>query len=195
MFLCPIILTNRGVSRTIYQQAQEALFFSPILKPRINNEITARELRVLGPEKESLGVMSLEAALALRKPGQDLIEVVPDAIPPLVRLMSFDKFRYEREKAQKKERREQKSAGVKQVQISARAAENDLRVKLKKLEEFLAEGHPIEVNMRLRGREKYMKPWAEQKMKDFLAMITVEYKIVSPPKFAGRGMMAQIIKK
>jgi translation initiation factor IF-3 len=131
----------------------------------------------------------------LRQSGVDLIEVVADADPPLARLMSFDKYRYEREKAQKKERREQKSAGIKQIQISARAAENDLRIKLVKLEEFLAEGHPIDIQLRLRGREKGNKDWAMGKMKAFLAMITNEYKIVSPPKFAGRGMMAQIIKK
>ncbi len=142
-------------------------------------------------------MMTREEALALRKPeeGIDLIEIVPDANPPIARLMSFDKYRYEREKAQKKERLAQKSAGLKQIQISAKAAENDLRIKLKQLEGFLAEGHPVEIQLRLRGREKGNKDWARGKMKEFLQMITTDHKVISEPKFGGRGMTAQIIKK
>ena len=170
--------------------------FPPILKPRTNNEITAREVRVLDEAKQNLGVMQRDEALALAaSKGVDLIEVVAEAVPPVVRLMSFDKFRYEREKAVKKERREQKGAELKQIQISARAAENDLKIKLKKLEKFLAEGHPIEIHLRLRGREKYLKDWAREKMNAFIRMIATEHKVIDPPKFAGRGMTAQIVKK
>ncbi len=57
------------------------------------------------------------------------------------------------------------------------------------------EGHPIEISMRLRGREKYNKDWARQKINEFLKMISIEYKVVSEPKFGGRGMLAQITKK
>jgi len=143
-----------------------------------------------------LGVVSREEALRQAvELGTDLIEIVPEATPPVVRLMSFDKFRYERDKAMKKERREQKSVGVKQIQISARAAENDLRIKLERLEEFLAEGHPVEIQLRLRGREKYNKIWAREKMNEFLKMIVTEHRVIAPPQFAGRGMIAQIVKK
>jgi translation initiation factor IF-3 len=170
--------------------------FLPLLKPKTNNEITAREVRVLDETKQNLGVMQRDEALALAaSKGVDLIEVVGEAVPPVVRLMSYDKYRYEREKAMKKERREQKGADLKQVQISARAAENDLRIRLKKLEEFLAEGHPVEINLRLRGREKYMKDWARERMMSFLRMIETEHRVIDPPKFAGRGMSAQIVKK
>jgi translation initiation factor IF-3 len=141
--------------------------------------------------------MPLGQALALARPETkiDLIEIAPAAKPPVARLMSFDKYRYEREKAEKKERLAQKGTGLKQIQISARAAQNDLRVKLKKLEEFLGEGHMVEIQMRLRGREKGNKDWARLKLDEFLKMITVEFKIVSAPKFAGRGMIVQIAKK
>ena len=167
-----------------------------MLKPKTNNEITAREVRVLDEAKQNLGVMQRDEALALAaSKGVDLIEVVAEAVPPVVRLMSFDKFRYEREKAVKKERREQKGAELKQIQISARAAENDLKIKLKKLEKFLSEGHPIEIHLRLRGREKYLKDWAREKMNAFIRMIATEHKVIDPPKFAGRGMTAQIVKK
>lgn len=127
--------------------------------------------------------------------GLDLIEISPNAKPPVARIMSYDKFRYLEEKAEKKEKQAQKSAGVKTVQISARAAEHDLAISAKKLDEFLAEGHQVEVQMRLRGREKGNKAWAEERLRHFLGLIQSEYRLMSQPKFGGRGMMAQVTKK
>ncbi len=109
--------------------------------------------------------------------------------------MSFDKYRYLKEKEQKKERLAQKSSGFKQVRITARAAQNDLLVRIKKVQEFFEEGHQVEIVMKLRGREKRNKDWAFQKMREFLKMIPVEYKVVSEPRFGGPGITAQIIKK
>ncbi len=153
-------------------------------------------MRVIGEQGESLGVLPLSEALKLADAarGIDLIETVPNATPPVARLMSYDKFRYEQEKAAKKERQTQKGAGVKRVQISVRAAGGDLQIRQRQLEKFLAEGHPVEVFVRLRGREKYNRPWAEQKLQDFLKMITLEYKVMSPPRF-GQGLSVTIIKK
>ena len=141
--------------------------------------------------------MPLGEALKLANPedGIDLIEIAPSAVPPVARLMNYDKYRYQAEKAAKKERLAQKSAGLKQVQISARAATHDLEVKLKKLEEFLAEDYHVEISMRLKGREKYNKPWALQKLDDFLKMIKTEIRVESTPKFGGRGVQMQIMKK
>ncbi len=140
--------------------------------------------------------MSRDEALALAKDhGTDLIEVVAQATPPVARLISFDKYRYQIEKQEKKEKKAQKTTGLKQVQTSARASQHDLEIKARQAEKFLEEGHQVEIQLRLRGREKYNKPWANQKMEDFLRMITVEYKIISPPKFGGRGMGVYITKK
>lgn len=152
---------------------------------------------MIGEAGENLGVMSREEALALVKPesGIDLIEIAPSAKPPVVRLMSYDKFRYQQEKAEKKERLAQKTGGFKQIQISARAAKNDLEIKIQQLEKFLAEGHQVEIQMRLRGREKGNKDWAKKKLHEFLQMITTEYKLLSTEKFGGRGMLVQIAKK
>lgn len=108
--------------------------------------------------------------------------------------MSYDKYRYEREKAEKKGRRAVKSASIKRIQISPRAANHDLQVKLKQLQEFLTDGHPVEVYVRLRGRERYNKDWAKQKLEEFLKMINIDYKVVSAPKFA-QGLSVQIVKK
>ena len=138
--------------------------------------------------------MPREKALALVIPGEglDLIEISATAKPPVARLMSFDKFRYMQEKAYKKARLAQKTAGLKQVQISVRAAQNDFLVKARQLDKFLEAGHPVDIVMRLRGREKGDKARAFQKLDEFHKMITVEYKKLGEPKFGGRGMMMPI---
>lgn len=153
-------------------------------------------MRVLGNDGKNVGVFATAEALRMaREQGLDLIEISPNANPPVARIMSFDKYRYLEEKAEKKEKQAQKSAGIKTVQISARAAEHDLAISAKKLEEFLSEGHQVEVQMRLRGREKGNKAWAEGRLKHFLGLIQIEHRIVVPPRFGGRGMMVQLMKK
>lgn len=167
------------------------------IKPKINQQITAPQIRVIGQDGENLGVLPREEALALVRPeeGIDLIEVVSTVNPPIAKLMSFDKYRYEQEKKEKKERQAQKAGGMKQVQISARAADHDLERQAKKAEGFMNEGHTVEISMRLRGREKGNQAWARQKLDEFLKMITIEYKLLSLPKAGGRGLLCQIAKK
>lgn len=154
---------------------------------------------MIGANGENLGVMPRAKAIALARPEEklDLIEIAASAKPPVARLMSYDKYRYEEAKREKKERLAQKGGGVKQVQISARAATHDLEIKLKQLEEFLNEGHQVDINVRLRGREKGMKDWARQKLEEFLKMIPqeIEYKRISEPRFGGYGLSIQVAKK
>lgn len=174
-----------------------SFFNFPIPKPRINNQITAPELRVIDEKGENLGVLSREKALALVRSaeGIDLIEISPNAKPPVARLMSYDKFRYEEDKREKKERQAQKSVGMKHVQITARAAQNDLLIKVHAVEKFFAQGHPVEINLRLRGREKANRDWAMEKLNQFLKMIPVEYKQLTQARFSGNGPGIQIAKK
>ncbi len=168
--------------------------FTPYAK--INHQITSPELRVLSESGENLGLLSKDAALKIAvERGLDLIEISPNAKPPVARIMSFDKFRYEEEKKRKKQRIEQKGFEPKQVQISVRAAKNDLTIKAKKADEFLTEGHPVTVALTLRGREKANKDWAKQKLNEFLAMITVPHQVAGGIRWGGRGMNIQIMKK
>ncbi len=125
----------------------------------------------------------------------DLIEIAPMANPPVAKIMSYDKFRYEQAKEEKKQRQAQKQKELKQVRITARAAQNDLRIRAEAADKFLTEGHKVEINLALRGREKAHKEWALQKMQEFLSMITVPYALTMAPKPGGRGYVAQIAKK
>ena len=125
----------------------------------------------------------------------DLIEIAPNGKPPVAKIISFDKFRYQKEKELQKQRASQKTTGMKQVRISARAAKNDLEIKAKKINEFIGEGHTVEIMLVLKGREKYNRDWAFQKLNEFSTIITTEYKVISAPKFGGKGLMVQITKK
>jgi len=163
---------------------------------KVNEKITALELRVIDENGENLGVLSLSEALNLAKEkDMDLIEIGPAVKPPIAKIMSFDKYRYIEEKKLKSKRTLQKTQELKQVQISARAAEHDLLIKAKKVNEFLAEGRMVEIMMVLRGREKANRDWARRKLEDFLKIINPEHKMILPPKSGMRGFVTQIIKK
>jgi translation initiation factor IF-3 len=163
---------------------------------RTNKQISARELRVVDENGESLGILKTEEALRIAEERElDLIEVAPHAKPPVARIISFDKFRYQKEKEEKKQKRGEKQKELKQVRITPRAALNDLQVKARRANEFLEEGHKVEINLFLRGREKANKNWGLEKLNEFVKMITVPHKVTMEPKRGGRGFIMQINKK
>lgn len=136
--------------------------------------------------------MPREKAFELTKEkGLDIIEITPFSAPPVARIMSFDKYRYQQEKKLKKQRAAQKNQEIKQVQVSGRTALNDLRVKARKANEFLRDGHPINIVLTLRGREKGNQQWGHEKLQGFLKLLN-PHRIISPPKFMGRGINVQI---
>jgi len=163
---------------------------------KINNQITAPELRVIDDQEQNVGVMSLADALKLAKErGLDLVEISPAAVPPVAKIIAYDKFRYQQEKKEKKQRAAQKTTGMKQIQISIREAKNDLSMKAARADEFLTEGHQVEVVMSLRGREKGNINFAKGKLAEFLPMISVEHKVISPIGPGGRGLTVIVARK
>ena len=176
-------------------QIVPSAILNTILRPRINNQITAPELRVLDEGGENLGIMKLADALAAAKAkGTDLIEISAAAKPPVARIMSFDKFRYQEEKKLKKQRVAEKGGEFKQVQVGIGTAANDLRIKAEKVNEFLKEGHRVEIIMVLRGRQKANKDFAMEKLRQFLTVIDPNHKVAVPPRFGMRGIMVQVSK-
>jgi translation initiation factor IF-3 len=111
----------------------------------------------------------------------------------VVKIISYDKFRYQQKKEDKK--KVHKPAGeLKQIRLTARAAEHDMRVRAKKTDEFLEKGNKVEVMMVLRGREKYNQDWARKKFTEFEKMITVEHQITLSLQPGGKGLIMQMIK-
>jgi translation initiation factor IF-3 len=167
------------------------------LNYRVNNKITAPELRVIDEKGAHLGIISREAALTLaQEKNLDLIEIAPTAKPPVAQIISFDKFRYQKEKELKKQRLAlKKTAELKQVRISPRVSHHDLEIKAGLVEKFLQAGHKVEINLFLKGREKYNKDWGLLKLNEFLKIIKIPHKITREPKFIGRGFVVQLIKE
>lgn len=151
---------------------------------------------MIDAEGGNLGVMKREEALKLtQEKGLDLIEISPTAKPPVARIISYDKFRYQEEKKEKKQRLTQKTKELKQVRITPRVAQNDLQIKAKLVDKFLNEGHKVGINIFLRGREKANREWALQKLEEFVQMIKTPHQITMDKKQSGRGYSTQIMKK
>ncbi|PIR87304.1 MAG: translation initiation factor IF-3 [Candidatus Harrisonbacteria bacterium CG10_big_fil_rev_8_21_14_0_10_49_15] len=171
----------------------------PVINHRTNEKIKAPEVRVIDAEGENVGVMPTADALKLAKEqGLDLVEVVAQAQPPVAKLVSFDKFRYQEIKKIRKERLERKKKLVsnKQIQISVRSAAGDLELKAERGNRFLKEGNQLEIVMTMRGREKANKEFAKQKLIEFeKTMITVDHQVISPPRPGGRGFTMLITPK
>jgi len=151
---------------------------------------------VIDEKGENLGVMPTNAALKLSlERGLDLIEIAPTANPPVTKIISYDKFRYQKEKELKKQYAAQKTGELKQIKISMKEAINDMNVKAKKTNEFLEKGYKVDVTIVMRGREKMFKDLAYKKLESFLKLIMIEHKKTSEPKIGGQGLSIQITKK
>ena len=124
----------------------------------------------------------------------DLIEIAPTAKPPVARIMSFDKFRYQKEREERKQRLAQKTEELKQVRISPKAAKHDQEVMAKKVNGFLDKGSRVEIMMRLRGREKANRDWARLKLEEFLKLLSPEFKLISPPRYTVNVFTVQVTK-
>jgi len=168
---------------------------------RINNEIRAQELRVIGAQGENLGVLALSAALAAAKTaGLDLIEISSSAVPPVAKIMDYGKFEYERSKKEKVAKSKVKISETKEVQVKVGTGDHDMALKAKKAAEWLAEGHRVRVELFLKGRYKGMsEEFLKDRLEKFLLRILYAYKVAEPitrsPKgFAGvieRDLQAQ----
>ena len=163
-------------------------------KTRINNRIRAAELRIIGPEGENFGVLTLgEALQKAQEYGLDLIEISPGATPPVAKIMDYGKFRYE----QKKKERGAKGprTETKSLQIKIGTGEHDLALKARKASEFLKEGHRVKIELFLTGRTKYLdKKFLEERLNRLLNLVTENYKIVSGPQKGPKGLMVILEK-
>ncbi|UAA37254.1 translation initiation factor IF-3 [Paraneptunicella aestuarii] len=123
-------------------------------KECINDEITAREVRLIGKDGEQVGVVSLTEALErASQSDMDLVEISPNATPPVCKVMDYGKFLFEKSKAQKEQKKKQKQIQVKEIKFRPGTDIGDYQVKLRNLRRFLEGGDKAKVTVRFRGRE------------------------------------------
>jgi translation initiation factor IF-3 len=165
-------------------------------KVSINNNIRAPKLRVIGAQGENLGVLTKEEAIQKAKEvGLDLIEVSPQADPPVARIADYGKYTYEQSKKQKEVKARSHITETKNIQISVSIGEHDLMNKAKQAAEWIKEGHRVKIELQLKGRTKYMdEAFLRERMERILAIIPAEYKVAEPLKKIPKSMMIVLEK-
>jgi len=160
---------------------------------RVNGKIRAREVRVITQEGEQAGVMDLPSALNMaRSQRVDLVEIAPNAVPPVCRLVDYGKFKYELAKKERDSKKTQHANLVKEVQLSARIDPHDLGIKLDHAVGFLCEDMKLKVSLRFRGREMAHTEVGRQVVNKFLQDLEPWGHPDSPPKLIGRSINVMI---
>ena len=122
--------------------------------PRVNESIAAPEVRVIGTDGKQLGVLSIREALnAAEDAGSDLVEISPDANPPVCKIVDYGKLKYQEQKKKNEAKKKQKTIEVKEIKIRPGIEKHDYGVKMKALEKFIKEGNKVKLSVRFRGRE------------------------------------------
>jgi translation initiation factor IF-3 len=167
--------------------------FPPSNFTRVNNKIRAREVRLIGDNQQQLGVMTLPDALNLaRARGVDLVEIAPNATPPVCRLVDYGKFRYEQAKKDKESKKHQHANRVKEIQLSANIDPHDFSVKLTHAIDFLCEDMKVKVTLRFRGREMAHQEFGFAQVKRFIKELEPFGHPDAPPKLIGKGLNVMI---
>lgn len=163
---------------------------------RINHFIRAQELRVIGENGENYGVISLSDALKKAEElNLDLIEISPNATPPVAKIMDFGKYQYDANKKQKQAKSRTHMVEVKSLQIKVGTGDHDLDLKAKKVSEWLREGHRVKIDLFLPGRTKYMdQKFLNDRLERILKLITEPYRIAESAKKGPKGI-AMIVER
>jgi len=158
---------------------------------RINREIQAPEMLVISADKKQLGIKSLYEALRLaEEQNLDLIEVGPNASPPVARIMDYGKYRYELEKKQKTQSK--RTTDVKEIRLSINIDEHDWQVKLERAKKFMAQSGKVKVEIKLMGRQMLFIDKATERLNQFREELGGEFE--SPPQRLGKRFVV-LIKK
>ncbi len=155
----------------------------------INQAIRAKELRVIGADGGNLGVLSREEALKQAEMANlDLIEISPNAKPPVAKIMDYGKFQYEQKKKAREVKAKSHVTETKSVQVKIGTGEHDLSLKAKRVAEWLSEGHRVKIDLFLWGRYKYMEEaFLKERLERFLKIVPADYKIADPIKRSPKG--------
>ena len=147
-------------------------------------------MRVIGPEGENIGVIPLSEALERAKEaGMDLIEISPNAVPPVAKIMEYGKFHYEQQKKRKEIKSKSHATETKSVQVKIGTGDHDMALKAKRSAEWLAEGHRVKVDLFLWGRYKYMEfAFLKERLEKFLKIIPHEFKMAEPIAKSPKGL-------
>ncbi|MCO8907655.1 translation initiation factor IF-3 [Clostridioides difficile] len=162
----------------------------------INEQIKDKEIRVLSPTGEQLGVMPTKEAQAMaNSKNLDLVQISPNANPPVCKIMDYGKFRYEQARKEKEAKKKQRTIVVKEVRLRPGIEQNDLNTKANNAIKFLKKGDKVKVELRFRGRELGHKDIGKEVMLKFLDIIKEFGEPTKAPAFEGNNMVVIIDPK
>ncbi|MEM9715713.1 MAG: translation initiation factor IF-3 [Pseudomonadota bacterium] len=161
--------------------------------PRANDRITSPEIRLIGPNGENVGVVSPRRGMELAEAaGLDLVEISPNAKPPVCKVMDLGKYKYEQQKREAEARKKQKTIDVKEVKFRPNTDTHDFDVKMRSVMKFLENGDKVKVTMRFRGREMAHQNLGLDLLKRVESEVGDAGKIEARPKTEGRQMTMMI---
>ena len=156
----------------------------------LNEDISDKEIRLIGSQGEQLGIMAPADALRIAdEQGLDLVKISPQATPPVCKLMDYDKHRYEQSKRERDLRKNQRVVTLKEVQLSATIEENDVQTKFRNAVKFLQDGDKVKVSIRFRGRQIAHADIGMKIMQDFASRIEEYGTVERRPRLEGRHMI------
>lgn len=162
----------------------------------INETIAAKEVRTIGADGAQLGILPTRQALALaEEAGLDLVMIAPQAAPPVCRIMDYGKYLFEQQKRDKEQRKNQKTAEVKEIQLSCKIEDNDVNTKATHARRFLTDGNRVKVVVRFRGREMAHTEIGAQLLEKFAERLADVGVVDKPAKLEGRNMVMFLAAK
>jgi len=162
----------------------------------VNEKITSPEVRLVDSESEVLGVFSThEAIKKASELGLDLVEVSPNATPPVCKMMDFGKYRYDNKKKHQQSKKKQKTADVKEIRFRPNIGQHDLQVKINQITKFLKNKEKVKLTLRFRGREIAHHNIGMEIINTAIQAVSEISQVESPPKIEGKQIIALLVAK
>ena len=156
---------------------------------QINDEIRASEVRLINENGEMVGIVSIDEALSKAEAADlDLVNISPNAVPPVCKILDYGKYRYEQQKKEKNAKKNQRVTEIKEIRLSASIEDHDVQVKARTAMKFLQDGDKVKVSLRFRGRERDYTQLGFDAMDKFAQMVSDYGVVEKPAKMEGRRM-------
>ncbi|MCA3324131.1 MAG: translation initiation factor IF-3 [Roseomonas sp.] len=164
--------------------------------PRINDEIRVPQVRLIDDRGEMIGVMSArEALIRAYDVGLDLVEISPNAVPPVCKILDYGKYKYEQQKKANEARKKQKVVEIKEIKVRPNIDDHDYDVKMKQMKNFIGEGDKVKVTLRFRGREMAHQELGVKVLERIRNDLTELVKVEQMPKLENRQMVMVVAPK
>jgi len=164
--------------------------------PRVNEEIRVPQVRLIDQDGEMLGVMSArEALIRAYDVGLDLLEISPNAVPPVVKILDYGKYKYEQQKKANEARKRQKVVEIKEIKVRPNIDDHDYEVKMRQMKEFIGEGDKVKVTLRFRGREMAHQDLGLKVLDRIRTELAETTKVESMPRLENRQMIMVLAPK